>query len=270
MGDEGSSASAAPAVKQQTTQDLLADIFGSSNDEVPAAAAAAAPTAGRPQASAVDDIMGLFGGTSLSPQPTGASSATQDLFSSLGGGASPQAPSLAPAAAPARAPVPTPSAPQPIEAYNANGLRITLTAQRDNANKSVCNILAKFTTTASGGCSNVNFQAAVPKTQKLQMLAMSNTDVEQGKTETQQLRVMVSQPGVSGRVSAVHGGCSRLFSVAGSRPTEAQAVVHCRRRSEAGPNGLQLPAHIDGLRYWRRRRLYVSHVLDPPCVIVGF
>lgn len=197
MGDEQSTQSpSVPAAKQQTTQDLLADIFGSSNDE-PQTAAATLTASAKP-ASAVDDIMGLFGNASLNssaPAPATnysaapvSSSASTDLFSALGNGS-------AAAAAPQAAAVP--AGPQPIEAYHQNGLRVTLTPQRDNNNKSVCNILAKFIATEGSPITAVNFQAAVPKTQKLQMLAMSNTEVQPGKTETQQLRVMVSAPGVS-------------------------------------------------------------------------
>lgn len=189
MGDESSpaSATAAPAARQQTTQDLLADIFGSNDDELAASPAAATPS------SNVNDIMGLFGQTSLSPQPTGAStssytapSASADLFSSL---------SSTPPVVASPPPVNNvPAPPTAHDAYSNNGLKITLTPIRDVNNKLVVNILAKFTSTQP--VSNVNFQAAVPKTQKLQMLAMSKTDVAPGATETQQLRVMVAQPGV--------------------------------------------------------------------------
>ncbi|BGP02959.1 AP-1 complex subunit gamma-1 [Rhodotorula toruloides ATCC 204091] len=190
MGDEAASpttAGAMPAAQQQTTQDLLADIFGN-GDSTPASAA---PQATAPASSGVNDIMSLFGSTSLSPQPTGASassatpSASSDLFSAMS--TTPAAPSPAPAASPA------PSGPTAHEAYNRNGLRITLTAVRDSNNRNVANILAKFTSTQL--VSGVNFQAAVPKTQKLQMLAMSKQDVQPGATETQQLRVMVAAPG---------------------------------------------------------------------------
>ncbi|GAA6036368.1 hypothetical protein JCM8097_001688 [Rhodosporidiobolus ruineniae] len=190
MGDETSSptTATAPAASQQTTQDLLADIFGSS-DATPSAPAAAAPPA-----NPVNDIMSLFGSTSISPQPTGtsASSASNNLFSAL----SSTAPSPAPpaAAAPVPQPVAVPAAgPQAHEAYNRNGLRITLTPVRDAGNRNVVNILAKFT--AEQPVQGVNFQAAVPKTQKLQMLAMSKPDVQPGATETQQLRVMVQAAG---------------------------------------------------------------------------
>ncbi|GAA6056924.1 hypothetical protein JCM3770_001325 [Rhodotorula araucariae] len=211
MGDEGGDAAAAPvlaAVQQQTTQDLLADIFGSGGDATAAPAAAAAA----PARSAADDIMSLFASTSISPQATGGSALSStpsaDLFSALSSTPAAAASSPAPSPAP---PVPTaavaaaaaaPSGPQALEAYNRNGLQITLTAVRDAANRNVANILAKFTASpsAAGAITAVNFQAAVPKTQKLQMLAMSRTDVAPGATETQQLRVMVAAPGAAVRL----------------------------------------------------------------------
>ncbi|SGY73574.1 BQ5605_C005g03306 [Microbotryum silenes-dioicae] len=183
--DSGVSAAkvSAPAARARTAQDLLADIFGSSNDEP--ASATAVP------ASSVNDVMSLFGSTSISSQPATSSSSKSafgnDLLGLSGG---------APAAAAVIRPSPVAAAPAPLgalEAYASNGLQITLTPMRDNSNKLVVNILAKFTATQP--ISNVNFQAAVPKTQKLQMLAMSKTDVEPGATETQQLRVMVAAPG---------------------------------------------------------------------------
>ncbi|GAA5923345.1 hypothetical protein JCM1841_006491 [Sporobolomyces salmonicolor] len=198
MGDEGGSpttGSPAPPAQQQTTQDLLADIFGSSDTSAPAAASPAAATVSDP----VNDIMSLFGSTSLSPQATGAS-----YTSPLAASPSTPAPSAeffsahasTPAAsspAPLAAAAPTHAGPQAHEVYNSNGLKITLTPVRDINNRMVVNILAKFTSTQP--VQHVNFQAAVPKTQKLQMLAMSKADVVPGATETQQLRVMVSAQG---------------------------------------------------------------------------
>lgn len=199
MGDEGGDAPAAaavPAASQQSTQDLLADIFGSGDAAAPAAAAAAPA-----QSNPVNDIMSLFGSTSISPQPTGGSAVSStpsaDLFSSLS--AIPSAAAASPAPTPAPA-APASSGPQPLEAYNRNGLRITLTAVRDSNNRNVANILAKFTSTSGAPVSGVNFQAAVPKTQKLQMLAMSKPDVQPGATETQQLRVMVGAAGAAVRL----------------------------------------------------------------------
>ncbi|GAA5942089.1 AP-1 complex subunit gamma [Sporobolomyces koalae] len=208
MGDETTSPTSAapPAVQQQTTQDLLADIFGSSDVPASTPAASAAPS------SNVNDIMSLFGSTTLSPQPTGSSNSaavgpSNDLFSTL---------ASTPASAPAPAPVaPTPTAPTPYEAYNGNGLRITLTPIRDSNNRNVVNILAKFTASQQP-IHAVNFQAAVPKTQKLQMLAMSKPDVAVGSTETQQLRVMVSAAGALVRLRL------RIAFTSGGTPFQEQ------------------------------------------------
>lgn len=162
MGDEGTGAgpaggAAAAAVPAQSAQDLLADIFGS-GDAAPAAAAAA-PS--QKQSDPVNDIMSLFGSTSISPQPTGpapsSASPSNDLFSAMS--VTPAAPVAAAAAAPPPAPVQM--GPQALEAYNRNGLRITLTPVRDSNNRMVVNVLAKFTSTQP--VSSVNFQAAVPK-----------------------------------------------------------------------------------------------------------
>jgi AP-1 complex subunit gamma-1 len=167
MGDESTSpTSSTPAAQQQTTQDLLADIFGSSDtSSTPAATSPTAPS------SNVNDIMSLFGSTSLSPQPTGYASPTattstpsNDLFSTLA--STPAASAPAPAAV-----APTSSAPQPHEAYNGNGLKITLTPIRDNNNRNVVNILAKFTSTQP--VQSVNFQAAVPKVSSLSSLSFA-------------------------------------------------------------------------------------------------
>ncbi|KWU44614.1 AP-1 complex subunit gamma-1 [Rhodotorula sp. JG-1b] len=197
MGDESSTpgraaATVAAAVPAQSAQDLLADIFGSGE-----AASTPAGTAAAKQSDPVNDIMSLFSSTSLSqstgPAAPAPASASNDFFSMMGTSSSPAAPTpAAPTPAPA-APAAAASGPQAHEAYNRNGLRITLTPVRDANNRMVVNILAKFEATQP--TSSVNFQAAVPKTQKLQMLAMSKTDVAPGSTETQQLRVMVPAPG---------------------------------------------------------------------------
>jgi len=51
-------------------------------------------------------------------------------------------------------------------------------------------ILARFQVAGSTPVMGLNFQAAVPKSQQLQMLPMSNPDIYPGATETQQMRVM--------------------------------------------------------------------------------
>lgn len=156
-GDDIDSGSASQAAtRQQTTQDLLADIFGTSNDEV------VSPSAPAPSGqSSVNEIMGLFDSTSISSStpsysapPPSNPSVSNDFFSSLS--------STAPAPSPAPKPAPpVKSAPTPFDAYNSNGLTITLTPVRDASNPLVVNILARFTSSVE--VTGVNFQAAVPK-----------------------------------------------------------------------------------------------------------
>lgn len=146
----------------QNTQDLLADIFGSSATDAPSAAPASKPQ------NAVNDIMSLFGNTALSPQPTGASASSQpqahDLLSSLGAATQQAVPtSSTPTPAPAATSQP-PQKPtlQSYTAYDKNGLKITLTPKANPAQPGMVQILARFMA-SEGGVKNVNFQAAVPK-----------------------------------------------------------------------------------------------------------
>lgn len=148
----------------QNTQDLLADIFGSSASDVPSVAPATKPQ------NAMNDIMSLFGNSAMSPQPTGATVSSQppthDLLSSLG--ATPRQVSQAsPTTTPAPAPVTTPQPPQKptlqsYTAYDKNGLKITLTPKANPAQPGMVQVLARFMA-SDGGVKNVNFQAAVPK-----------------------------------------------------------------------------------------------------------
>lgn len=197
----------------QTTQDLLADIFGGGGmGDTPATAAspsnAASPSGGGGGKSSMQDIMGLFGadassassntaagagglGGMASPPPrasTGSGSGLDGL-DMLGGLGSPSSANAQPAAA---APAAAASAPasQAYTAYDKNGLKITLTPTVSPARPEIVNIVAKFNATGGRSVQGVNFQAAVPKSQKLQMLAISNATVGVGATETQQMRVM--------------------------------------------------------------------------------
>lgn len=159
MGDESAPTSVPTAVQQQSTQDLLADIFGMSNDEMtPSASPLASTTTPAPSAtgqSSMQDIMGLFGSTSLeSSNPAAAAhSPSEALFSTLD---SPSIPSAAPRTSP-------PAATAALTAYDSNGLKITLTPSKDPSKANVLNILARFE--ANGGVlvEGVSFQAAVPK-----------------------------------------------------------------------------------------------------------
>ncbi|KIK39327.1 hypothetical protein CY34DRAFT_808436 [Suillus luteus UH-Slu-Lm8-n1] len=184
LGDEV--APPTPVVNGQAThnnQDLLAEIFGSSP-------AAPSPTPGRtpsispqPQKSSVQDILGLFDSSPSTASPAPAPSTAAFAFS-------PQPQSQAPPrASPQQQHPPAPRLTS-YTAYEKQELKITLTPQTSAARPGVVNIMARFQVSGSNTATGLNFQAAVPKSQQLQMLPMSNSDVQPGTTETQQMRVM--------------------------------------------------------------------------------
>jgi AP-1 complex subunit gamma-1 len=195
LGDDVASTSVAPTtstpVVQQSNQDLLAEIFGSSSNDAPSAAPVGSPTSStpaNPQRKAVDDILGLFD-TSATPSKPAVSSASPALSLSAG-------PSLFDAASPsspAPAPVPQPPKLPSYTAYDKHGLEIQLTPKAGQPGQ--VSILARFQVKESTPANGLNFQVAVPRTQQLQMLPMSSPDVLPGKTETQQMRIL-APPGV--------------------------------------------------------------------------
>lgn len=196
LGDEpvtsvnGSSTSSAP-----NDQQLIAEIFGSSGgNSTPSTSASPQPTS---QRTTIDDILGLFGpsnGTTTStpavPSISPSLVSTPSLFDS-------------PVSPPPQAPVPHP---QPATshltsytAYDRNELKITLTPQTSPTRPGVVLILARFQVTGGNAVTGLTFQAAVPKSQQLQMQPMSSPHVNPGSTETQQMRV-ISPPGANVRL----------------------------------------------------------------------
>ncbi|KAK4148210.1 adaptin N terminal region-domain-containing protein [Dichotomopilus funicola] len=175
----GDSSGPAPAPTNGAgNADLLADILGGSSTS-PGPAAGAPP----PGQSNVASIMDLFSqGPVSTPSPAQSAPASHppssaDLFSTA---ASPP-----PQAAPAAAAAPAPAG-HPV--YDTNGLNITIQTQR-NAEGTI-QATARFRNSSpAGGLSNVGLQAAVPKTQKLQLLSISSTDIGQGAEATQLMRV---------------------------------------------------------------------------------
>ncbi|KAH7362907.1 AP-1 complex subunit gamma-1 [Plectosphaerella cucumerina] len=162
----------APAAGSQNNADLLADILGGGGTASPAPTSAS-PT---PQQSNMASIMDLFGpGSAPSPAPPAASS---PMGADLMSGAAGRAPQ------PAQA---TPQAPAGIACYNGNDLNVTFQVQR-NA-EGLVQATAKFINTGSAQLSNVGLQAAVPKSQKLQLMGISNTELGPGAEATQVMRV---------------------------------------------------------------------------------
>lgn len=195
-GDSAPTTSAAaPTAETQSTQDLLLDIFGSGPAAPPAPAATPAA-----QSNTKDDLLSLFGPGPAAPAtapipaappaaPTGGDAL--DLLG-LGGAMSSPPPSAAPAATPKPAPTPAalPSASEAIDytAFDADGLGITLTPRVDAGKKAVV-IAARFTNTG-GELEGLAFQAAVPRSQKLQMQPLSSTALVPGGEATQLMRVL--------------------------------------------------------------------------------
>jgi len=183
MGDAAPTTAPTNGTSGQNNADLLADILGGSTSS-PAPAASGSPT---PQQSNMSSIMDLFGsGPSGSPAPAAAaaapapSSGLGDLFSTT---ASPPPQQQAP---PSQQ---QPVAPTGYPCYDANGVNITISTQR-NAEGAV-QAVARFRNIGAGGSvSNVGLQAAVPKTQKLQLMNISSAEIGPGAEATQIMRIM--------------------------------------------------------------------------------
>lgn len=124
----------------------------------------------------MDSIMDLFGS-----QPAAAAAPTQssDPLSGLGNGAS----------------QPTQQA---HSVYNKNDISVTFSVQRT---AQAVQVSARFRNTSDfESLSALNLQAAVPKTQKLQLQAISSSELDRGQEATQQMRV-ASVQGVSDSVT---------------------------------------------------------------------
>lgn len=151
----------------QNNADLLADILGG-GPSIPSAPA-------QTTSSTNNGIMDLFSSQPStnglsSPPPRQAASASNDLFSSM---------SSPPPQASASA--------QAHNAYQKNDMLLTLQVQR---NAGVAQILARFHNTSNfSRFSGVGLQAAVPKSQKLQLNAVSKAEMEGGEEVTQGMRV---------------------------------------------------------------------------------
>jgi len=168
MGDS-SPAPVAP-VNGHANTDLLADILGGATSS-PAPTAASPP----PGSSNVASIMDLFSGSTSTPSPAPPPTSNSDLFSPVSS-PPPQAAAAPPAASAAGYPC-----------YNNNGLNVTIQTQR-NAEGTI-QATARFRNTSGGALSSVGLQAAVPKSQKLQLVAITNSELAPGAEATQAMRV---------------------------------------------------------------------------------
>ncbi|OAK99205.1 Adaptor protein complex AP-1 gamma subunit [Phaeosphaeriaceae sp. SRC1lsM3a] len=175
MGDAGPSTQTnGTANGAPQSQDLLADILGGGGASSPPPQTS---TPG-PQSNHAN-IMDLFNsGPSSSPAPAQSRPLPQAASMDLLGGMSSQAQPAAPSA---------PSGPAAHPVYNKNDLQIAFQMKRD---ANAIQLLARFRNTGSlSQLSAVNLQAAVPKSQKLQLQPISTSELDAGQEATQQMRV---------------------------------------------------------------------------------
>ncbi|KAI9263434.1 adaptin N terminal region-domain-containing protein [Phascolomyces articulosus] len=201
------STSASPEPKSTTTQqpaqsmDLLADIFGGGSGS---SSSPAPPASSSPSISNNNALMDLLGGDvqqqpqqASTPPPSNASSdPLASLGFSMGGMSSPSSAqrSISPALssgspAMAAASTPPPSSAPGYQAYAKNGFAINLVPSKDRNNAAIINIQVLFNNSTEGDISSLQFQAAVPRSQKLQMAPASSSTVQSGSTEKQLMRI---------------------------------------------------------------------------------
>ncbi|KAF2001706.1 Adaptor protein complex AP-1 gamma subunit [Amniculicola lignicola CBS 123094] len=177
MGDMPGNSNGTTNGSQAQSNDLLADIMGGGGSS-----SSPPPQTTSPPPSNINSIMDLFNtGAAPSPapmqsQPRAAPQASMDLLGGLGGTSSP------PQAAP-----PVASGPPAHPVYNKNDLQIAFQLKRD---ANAVQILARFRNTGGfSHLSGVSLQAAVPKSQKLQLQPISSSELDAGQEATQQMRV---------------------------------------------------------------------------------
>lgn len=165
------------AGSSQNTADLLADILGGGDSGV---SSPAPQPAQQPAATNTSAIMDLFGsnGATPSPRPAEPASASMDLLGGGGmGSTAPAAPTAAEAAA----------APAAHPAFNKNDLNLTLQVQRSGSN---AQIQGRFRNESNfNHFSSVGLQAAVPKSQRLQLSAINKAELGAGEEGMQMMKV---------------------------------------------------------------------------------
>ncbi|KAB8236394.1 clathrin associated protein complex large subunit [Aspergillus alliaceus] len=157
----------------QNTADLLADILGGGSG---LSSPAPQPTQ-KPAQSNTAAIMDLFGsnGNTPSPRPAEPTSSSLDLLGGL-------------ASAPPATSTPPPSAAPAHTAFDKNDLALTLQVQRGSGGNA--QIQARFRNSSNfSRFSGVGLQAAVPKSQRLQLSAINKTDLDAGEEGIQLLKV---------------------------------------------------------------------------------
>lgn len=167
----------------QNTADLLADILGGGSSVSSPPPQSVSPT---PASNNMSSIMDLFGPSSNGSTPAAvpqSSSASADLFSTSSPAPQPQRQQQPPASS-------TPATAAITPAYSKNDLTLSLLVQR-NAAGTGAQVQARFRNdSAFTSFSGVGLQAAVPKSQKLQLNAISKAELESGEEGVQVMRIM--------------------------------------------------------------------------------
>jgi AP-1 complex subunit gamma-1 len=184
MGDTGVPGDTNGAANGSHAQsaDLLADILGGGGPST-----SSPPSTTSPPPSQVSNIMDLFNsGPSSSPAPTQSRATPASSSLDILGGLS--------SASPQNSTPPVASGPPAHPVYNKNDLHITFQLKRD---ANAVQLLARFRNTGNfAHLSAVSLQAAVPKSQKLQLQPISTSELDGGQDASQQMRV-TSVNGVS-------------------------------------------------------------------------
>mgnify|MGYP003624107538 CR=1 FL=1 len=224
MGDSGPSTETNGTANGTQSQDLLADILGGGG---PSASSPPPQTSTPTPQSNVANIMDLFNsGPSASPALAQSrpppQAASMDLLGGLGSSPQPAAP-------------PAASGPPAHPVYNKNDLQIAFQMKRD---ANAIQLLARFRNTGSlSHLSGVNLQAAVPKSQKLQLQPISTTELDAGQEATQQMRV-TSVNGVR-EISPLPIPSILIYAASASQVTfTVEGQLCCRWRTCNGTSGL--------------------------------
>ncbi|PNS16396.1 AP-1 complex subunit gamma-1 [Sphaceloma murrayae] len=179
MGDSGPSTNGTTNGNTQHNADLLADILGGGDSMASPIPSTSSPVpAAQSNMSSIMDLFDNSGPPAAAAAPPRAPSAANDLF----GGMSSPPPSAPSAPAGTSYPV-----------YNKNDLNISFAVNRSAA---AVQLVAKFKNESMfESFGDVNLQAAVPKSQKLQLQAISSSEIAEGAEATQQMRVTAATGG---------------------------------------------------------------------------
>ena len=188
---------------KQTEQDMLLDLMGGS--DMPAADLSATANGTQNNADLLADILG--GGPSIPPQPSQSKNnadSMMDLFSSQPSASTNglSSPSPQPSASASNDLFSSLSSPPPQTsssssnarahtAYQKNEMFLSLQVQR---NAGVAQVLARFRNEGDfSRLTGVGLQAAVPKSQKLQLNAVSRAELDGGEEATQAMKISAVQ-----------------------------------------------------------------------------